>query len=239
MAEAEDPQRDPLPPQRRGRRAVGDVAPDETLLDYLRLRRSLRGTKEGCAEGDCGACTVLVGRLSRRQARLRKRQCLHPLPRLARRLPCRDGRASARQGRQAASGAAGDGRFPRLAMRLLHAGLRHVALRAVDAQRPSRRDADDREGAAGQSLPLHRLRGDRARRARDLELRQGREGSAGRRAQGGHGAAGGDARRRARRDRRGQAAPGRAGRSSTISPRSSRPSRARRSSPARPMSGSG
>jgi xanthine dehydrogenase small subunit len=44
--------------------ALGDVAPDETLLDYLRLRRSLRGTKEGCAEGDCGACTVLVGRLS-------------------------------------------------------------------------------------------------------------------------------------------------------------------------------
>ncbi|WP_274630190.1 xanthine dehydrogenase small subunit [Arvimicrobium flavum] len=43
---------------------LADVAPDETLLDYLRLRRSLRGTKEGCAEGDCGACTVLVGRLS-------------------------------------------------------------------------------------------------------------------------------------------------------------------------------
>ncbi|MCX7306319.1 MAG: xanthine dehydrogenase small subunit [Hyphomicrobiales bacterium] len=41
-----------------------DVAADETLLDYLRLRRSLRGTKEGCAEGDCGACTVLVGKLS-------------------------------------------------------------------------------------------------------------------------------------------------------------------------------
>ena len=44
--------------------ALRDVKPDETLLDFLRLRRSLRGTKEGCAEGDCGACTVLVGRLS-------------------------------------------------------------------------------------------------------------------------------------------------------------------------------
>ncbi|HEY5819256.1 MAG TPA: xanthine dehydrogenase small subunit [Mesorhizobium sp.] len=42
---------------------LSQVGPDETLLDYLRLRRSLRGTKEGCAEGDCGACSVLVGRL--------------------------------------------------------------------------------------------------------------------------------------------------------------------------------
>ncbi len=46
--------------QVNGRPVSRDVDPSMRLLDFLREELHLTGTKEGCGEGECGACTVLL-----------------------------------------------------------------------------------------------------------------------------------------------------------------------------------
>lgn len=56
------------------------VPPGLLVLDYLRQKHRLIGTKEGCKEGDCGACVVLVGELVGERVRYKPvTSCLMPV----------------------------------------------------------------------------------------------------------------------------------------------------------------
>ncbi|MGC3963807.1 MAG: xanthine dehydrogenase small subunit [Rhodocyclaceae bacterium] len=68
---------------RGGVRHVAGVSPTRTVLQYLREDLHQCGTKEGCAEGDCGACTVVVGELIDDALQLRAvNACIQFLPTL-------------------------------------------------------------------------------------------------------------------------------------------------------------
>jgi xanthine dehydrogenase small subunit len=57
-----------------------DIPPGTTVLDFVRYRKNLKGTKIGCREGDCGACTILVGELVNGKVSYRSMtSCLMPL----------------------------------------------------------------------------------------------------------------------------------------------------------------
>ncbi|MFN6963928.1 MAG: FAD binding domain-containing protein [Pyrinomonadaceae bacterium] len=57
-----------------------DLPAGTTVLDFVRYHQNLKGTKIGCREGDCGACTILVGELVGEGVRYRSMtSCLMPL----------------------------------------------------------------------------------------------------------------------------------------------------------------
>ena len=128
---------------------------EQTLLDVLRDELRLTGSKEGCASGDCGACSVIVdGRLVCACLMLGVEAQGHSVETI-------EGMAT------------GDRLHPlqtkflehaAFAVRGLHAGV--PGGREVAARSQSRPDGD--RGALlarRQPLPVHRLRQDRARRA--------------------------------------------------------------------------
>ena len=62
---------------------VDDVAPTTSVLNFLRERLGRTGTKEGCAEGDCGACTVVLAELDGEGVRFRAvNSCIQFVPTL-------------------------------------------------------------------------------------------------------------------------------------------------------------
>ena len=57
-----------------------DLPIGTTVLDFVRYYKNLKGTKIGCREGDCGACTIMVGELKGDSVKYRTMtSCLMPI----------------------------------------------------------------------------------------------------------------------------------------------------------------
>lgn len=57
-----------------------DLPIGTTILDFVRYHKNLKGTKIGCREGDCGACTIMVGELKGESVKYRTQtSCLMPI----------------------------------------------------------------------------------------------------------------------------------------------------------------
>ena len=125
---------------------------NKTLLDFLREDIGLPGTKEGCAEGECGACTVFLDGAA-------VMACLVPAPRAhgaeivtVEGLAAQDGTLHPLQ-----QAFVEDGRG---AVRLLHAGLFDVRREAAGRD-PAPHPPADRAEHHGEFVPLYRLLQDR------------------------------------------------------------------------------
>jgi 2Fe-2S iron-sulfur cluster binding domain len=128
--------------------SLSNVPPSRTLLDLLRDDLACTGTKEGCGEGDCGACTVVLGEEDRGAIRYRAvNSCirlahsidgmaLFTVEDIAPTLPTACGSLPPEGALRLRPGEAGHGELPCLAMRFLHAGLCHEPVRHV--QQPCR-----------------------------------------------------------------------------------------------------